>query len=251
MKPITKKLIFSGIAVLLTITGCIATVSAEETNNTITTTTPDPTAKYSIFYQINNILYEVKDVPVGELVNIADYQPVQDTSIRWTSTDAQIVNNSFVMPDKNVTLIATVVNPNSYSITYYLNGGEINGDYKVFYHKGDTYTLPTDVTKYNDSFVGWYTDPRFIGGKVYEITATDTGDKKFYAKYMADEKYAPSEKYDKITTGIIDPKTLLPDYVEPETPTTPIATAVNTPFPILAVLAGLGIAGYIIARKRR
>jgi len=250
MNHLFKKILLISLAALIMFTGCITTVTAEETNNIILTTATDETPqKHSVFYVIEDLYYEVKEMEEGSLVTISDYQPSGIDVDRWTSNDVQIVNNSFIMPNDNVILIAENYEPNSYAITYYLNGGDIEQDYQNFYHVGETYTLPTNVTKYNDTFVGWYTDPRYIGAKVYEIPATATGDKKFYAKYLADEKYAPSEIYDNLSTEPLDPVTLQPISKVTNTtePTKPTAT--TSPLPIIGIIAGFTIAGLLFSRR--
>ncbi len=73
---------------------------------------------------------------------------------------------------------------NPYTITYNLNGGA----WGVVSHK-DTYTkfddgydLPTP-TKTDYTFLGWYANSEFTGGRVYILPAGSTGNKTYYAKW--------------------------------------------------------------------
>ena len=74
----------------------------------------------------------------------------------------------------------------NYGITYDANGGSINEEYVSTYNYNvDEITLPTDVTKEGNEFVGWYDNPNFTGEAVETISATEYGDKKFYARWNA------------------------------------------------------------------
>jgi len=68
-------------------------------------------------------------------------------------------------------------------VTYELNGGSFNGEYIDYYFDNSGLILPTNVTRTHYSFVGWYESKELTGDSVTEITATDTGNKVFYAKW--------------------------------------------------------------------
>ena len=73
-----------------------------------------------------------------------------------------------------------------YSITYNANGGVINETYASTYNYNvSEITLPTDVTKEGNEFGGWYDNSNFTGEAVETISATEYGDKTFYAKWNA------------------------------------------------------------------
>ena len=75
----------------------------------------------------------------------------------------------------------------NYDITYNANGGSINGSYETTYNYGDEITLPTDVAKEGNEFLGWYDNPNFTGEAVETISATEYGDKTFYASWKANQ----------------------------------------------------------------
>lgn len=78
-----------------------------------------------------------------------------------------------------------VPEPAVYHITYSTNGGTIaNESNYTSYTEGTTLSLPTPArTGY--TFGGWYTNASFTGATVTSITATDTWDKTYYAKWTA------------------------------------------------------------------
>ncbi|MDO5398621.1 MAG: Ig-like domain-containing protein [bacterium] len=71
----------------------------------------------------------------------------------------------------------------SYNVTLVLNGGIVNSGNVTSYTYGTAVTLPTDVTKDNYTFGGWYDNAECTGEAVTEISATDVGDKTYYAKW--------------------------------------------------------------------
>lgn len=74
----------------------------------------------------------------------------------------------------------------TYSVTLQTDGGTIaSGKEVTGYTYGTGAVLPTanDITREGYRFDGWYTDSRFSGLPVREITATDTGNKTLYAKW--------------------------------------------------------------------
>ena len=70
-------------------------------------------------------------------------------------------------------------------ITYYTDGGSIE-DIEQYssYAEGESLTLPVPA-KDGYTFDGWYESESFDGEAVTAISATDTGDKVFYAKWTA------------------------------------------------------------------
>lgn len=69
----------------------------------------------------------------------------------------------------------------SYTVT--LNGKGDSGSDLTEYTCGTGATLPTDWTKTGYTFAGWYNNENCIGNPVTEISATETGDKTFWAKW--------------------------------------------------------------------
>ena len=73
-----------------------------------------------------------------------------------------------------------------YTVTLDPNEGTIaDGKTVTGYVRGTGVALPTaaDITREGYLFKGWYEDANFSGPPVTAITATDTGDKTFYAKW--------------------------------------------------------------------
>ena len=79
----------------------------------------------------------------------------------------------------------TVMEP-TYTVTLNPNEGTIaDGKNVTGYVRGTGVALPTaaDITRKGYLFKGWYEDANFSGSPVTAITATDTGNKTFYAKW--------------------------------------------------------------------
>lgn len=72
--------------------------------------------------------------------------------------------------------------PQSYKITFMLDGGVFENGYPTEYKEGERISLPVPVRK-NCVFDGWFEDENFDGRAVEEITAEARGDKIFYAKW--------------------------------------------------------------------
>ncbi|MEG1528551.1 MAG: InlB B-repeat-containing protein [Clostridia bacterium] len=71
----------------------------------------------------------------------------------------------------------------TYSVTFVLNDGVINAGGVTQYVYGSTTTLPTDVTKLDSKFGGWYANEKFDGAPILTINPSDVGDKTYYAKW--------------------------------------------------------------------
>ena len=74
----------------------------------------------------------------------------------------------------------------SYSVTLQTDGGTIaSGKEVTGYTYGTGATLPTanDLTREGYRFDGWYADSSFSSSPITEISATETGNKTFYAKW--------------------------------------------------------------------
>lgn len=84
-------------------------------------------------------------------------------------------------PTGNMTLYAKWA-PESYTVTLNTNEGA-GGTSLTSYTCGTVITLPTDWTKTGYTFAGWYDNEDYRGNPVTEISATDTGDKTFWAKW--------------------------------------------------------------------
>ena len=74
----------------------------------------------------------------------------------------------------------------TYSVTLQTDGGTIaSGKEVTGYTYGTGAVLPTaaDITREGYRFDGWYADSSFSGSPITEISATETGNKTFYAKW--------------------------------------------------------------------
>jgi len=69
------------------------------------------------------------------------------------------------------------------NVTLNTNGGTINSGNINKYQQGVITKLPTDVTRENYDFGGWYTNSDLKGDPVTQISASATGDLNFYAKW--------------------------------------------------------------------
>lgn len=85
--------------------------------------------------------------------------------------------------DADATIEATF-EIDSYSVTLHTNGGTIHSGDVTGYTYLTGATLPTDVTKANKEFAGWYENPGCTGSPVTSITTTDCGDKEYWANWV-------------------------------------------------------------------
>ena len=92
-----------------------------------------------------------------------------------------------------------------WSVTLVTDGGTINSGNVTAYIEGVGAVLPTDVTRRNYIFLGWFTVDNI---RVTEISAADSGDKIFYAHWMAAgaipgiiDAIGDSMRFDDVTKG--------------------------------------------------
>ena len=113
----------------------------------------------------------------------------------WTS------NGTVVSSDANYQFTVTrdsdlVANftTNTYNVTLNTNGGTINSGNVTSYTYTEGATLPTDISKLGHSFGGWYDNANFNGNAITSISANETGDKTFWAKWTVNS-YALTINY--------------------------------------------------------
>lgn len=70
-----------------------------------------------------------------------------------------------------------------YSATLHTNGGVINSGNVTGYNQGIAVTLPSDVTRSDAVFTGWYENSDFSGEAVSQIGLSDEGPVHLYAKW--------------------------------------------------------------------
>ena len=88
-----------------------------------------------------------------------------------------------------------------YNITYVLNGGALEPGYVEVYEYGTVVELPIP-SKRGSVFMGWYENSSFNGDVVEKISATDKGNKKYYAMWMDVEDIFTSLIPDTITSNL-------------------------------------------------
>ena len=112
------------------------------------------------------------------------------------SSDNDNYNQGNVAESAAIQTLSTSI----YTITYNLNSGTQQAGSWNSYTFGVGLTLPTTPTKTGYTFDGWYADEDFTGTPVTSISETDTGNKTFWAKWMANT-YTITFNYDDATGG--------------------------------------------------
>jgi len=112
--------------------------------------------------------------------------PVDSDSI---FTDCQSVSNLASEQDAVVNLYAQY-SANTYQIKYVLSGGEISGEYATSYLFGTSVELPTNVTKENYIFAGWYDGSGNESNFYTKVTNDDIDDKTFYCHWVENKVYS-------------------------------------------------------------
>ncbi len=122
----------------------------------------------------------------------------------WTDgtdrTSFGIISETVFTANAVYTATATV---DVYDIVYELDGGTNDTSNPATYSYGDSFTLAYPA-KENCTFVGWYADDSFTT-PVTGISATDTGDKTFYARWQGEVTITlPSQVT--VVSGVTDGK---------------------------------------------
>ncbi|MCQ2478864.1 MAG: InlB B-repeat-containing protein, partial [Clostridia bacterium] len=100
----------------------------------------------------------------------------------WQSSDVTIRGNTFIMPEKNVTVTAIFEAdaPTTYTVTFNMNGhGTQVADQTV--EDGNKATKPADPTAEGWTFSGWYKDASCISA--FDFNTPITADTVVYAKW--------------------------------------------------------------------
>ena len=143
----------------------------------------------------------------------------------WYSDAAFTTKVTSIAPDSvgNVVLYAKF-SPKQYNINYSLNGGSNGQGNPQKYTVGTGVTELADAQKAGYTFEGWYTSPDFKeNSKITSISSTQTGNVTLYAKFKQDSGNSPE-------AGDNGKMTLLG---------------------ILCAIAGCGLIGITITRRRR
>lgn len=105
-------------------------------------------------------------------------------------TNGQTTDTLSVTLTGKINALGTVAGSNSYAVALNTNGGTINSGHITSYDYGAPVALPTDVTRANATFAGWYESEDFSGDPVTQIAASATGPKSFYAKWTNTVTYS-------------------------------------------------------------
>ena len=151
-----------------------------------------------------------------------------DKTVTWSSSDTDVatVENGVVTAvgsgTANITVTATngtddtsddktatcAVTVNAAivtsAVTLNVNGGTINSGNITEYTEGTGATLPTDVTKDGHQFGGWYDNEGLTGSPVTAISASDTGNKEYWAKWTENPSSVSYSVVFKVVNGAWD-----------------------------------------------
>ena len=94
----------------------------------------------------------------------------------------------------------------TYAVTLETYGGQVNSGAVTQYTYGIGAALPTDVTWDNYIFSGWYDNVEFSGDPVEQISASDTGEKTFYAQWKYTVRFY---KNDEDAQGTMDDQSFI------------------------------------------
>ena len=152
----------------------------------------------------------------------------------WYSDAAFTTKVTSIAPDSvgDVVLYAKF-SPKQYNINYSLNGGSNGQGNPQKYTVGTGVTELADAQKAGYTFEGWYTSPDFKeNSKITSISSTQTGNVTLYAKFKQDSGDSPEagDSGDSPEAGDNGKMTLLG---------------------ILCAIAGCGLIGITITRRRR
>lgn len=144
---------------------------------------------YTISYELDGgILAEDEINPEGYTVESAPitlHNPTRTgyTFAGWTGTGLSDGSTSVTIPAGSTGNRAYTAHwtANTYQVALNTNGGTLS-DPVTSYTYGTAVSLPAP-TKTGYTFAGWYDNEGFSGDAVTEITAIDTGNKTFYAKW--------------------------------------------------------------------
>ncbi len=124
--------------------------------------------------QSGNIFY-------GETVTLKAIVLDGYTWEKWNNDETES-DTSFVMPNEEV-IISAIVTKNTYTITYDLNGGEVDGTNPTEYTVTDEITL-LNPTKIGYDFDGWTGSNGSTPEKSFKILVGSYGDKQFVANWL-------------------------------------------------------------------
>lgn len=145
-----------------------------------------------VYYKVDGKVINKEKGSVNDVITVKDnYLKTGYTVTSWTTTDVEVDNNKFTMPEKDVTFIATST-INSYKVTYYHNS-QVYKEETVEYGKiVSLINVPTEDNKY---FAWKSSDVEFVGGsftmpaKDVTIDAISSTVQKYIVYFVDGEVY--------------------------------------------------------------
>lgn len=133
-------------------------------------------------YYGDTAMPEINSLPTCTGTTLNGYYDAAEGGTKYYNADGTGVSEMTFWDklNENMTLYSQWQS-DGYKVTLDTNGGECE-EALTSYTYGEGAKLPTP-TKVGYKFAGWYDNEEFTGNPVTEISATDTGDKEFYAKW--------------------------------------------------------------------
>lgn len=135
------------------------------------------------------ILETDENVPYGTTPSYDGEEPIKVATEQYTYTHNGWTPNVVAVTDNAIYTATFTETPRTYTITLNTNGGTINAGNVTSYTYGVGATLPTNVTKENHQFGGWFDNSGCTGTAVTAISITATGNKEYWAKWTELPKY--------------------------------------------------------------
>ena len=160
-----------------------ATVNGTDISDTCSVTVK---AYKTVTFKNGESVFTSDTVLKGNAVAKPATDPVKDdfNFIEWRLNG---VAYDFSQPVTEDIVLEAYFSANEYTVTFVNNGGTINEGNVATYVFGTGATLPTNVTRANYAFAGWYLDEDCLTERVYSIGAEDSGNKTYYAKWTANQ----------------------------------------------------------------
>ena len=156
--------------------------------------------KYTITWKNGDNVLKTEEVEYGTTPSYSGTAPTKAETAQYTYT-----HNGWTPTVVAVTGDATYTatfkeTARTYTITLNTNGGTINASNVTSYTYGKGATLPTNVTKENHQFDGWFNNSGCTGTAVTAISTSETGNKEYWAKWTELPKYTVTWSVDGNTT---------------------------------------------------
>ncbi|MBQ7439365.1 MAG: InlB B-repeat-containing protein [Paludibacteraceae bacterium] len=124
----------------------------------------------------------------GETPAFTGAAPTKETDAQYTYTFSGWTPAITAMGNSDVTYNAAFnKTPRTYTVILNTNSGTINAGNITEYTYGTGATLPTNVTRTDYDFEGWFDNESLTGEAVTSISSTATGNKEYWAKWTPSE----------------------------------------------------------------